>query len=103
MGSHPSWFTTNMFRTSRGNAANEGDTLEISVPGAAFISAAVYRKGSPVVALDAVKHKNNGRNGKAYIILKRKNMSLKGLCVLKLRAQMKNGTGKGADDAFEVL
>lgn len=92
-----------MFKTTHGNALNEGDTLEISVPGAYFVNATVYKRGSPVIGLDAVKHKKNGYNGKAYIILQRKGISLKGLCTLKIRAQMPNGTGKNVDDEFIVL
>ena len=88
--------TCNWQKSKKGNAIIEGSTLVISAPGAHHISGGVYKNGSPVLAIF-------GYGSRASIKLSRKGKSLKGLCVLKVRAFDVKYRGFGIDDAFEVI
>ena len=89
-------FIMNCIKTTSGNGIAEGDTLRINAKGASHISGAIYRKGFPVLAIFGM-----GENAK--ILVKRKGMSLKGQCVLKLRAFDSKHRGFGIDDAFSII
>lgn len=79
-----------------GNAIREGDTLRVSAPGASHISGGIYRNGSPVLAIF-------GSGSSASIKVMRKGKSLKGKCILKIRAFDDKYRGFGIDDIFTVL
>ena len=88
--------TVNWKKTPKGNAFIEGGILRVSAAGASHISGGIYRKGFPVLAIF-------GMGSSASIKLQRKNLSLKGQCILKVRAFDKYGRGFGIDDVFEVI
>ena len=88
--------TCNWIKTPKGNAINEGDILKVSAPGAAHISGAIYKNGFPVLAIF-------GMGNSAKIKVQRKNKSLKGMAVLKIRAFDKDHRGFGIDDAFIII
>lgn len=89
-------FIINWIKTSNGNGIAEGDTLKVHAKGASHISGAIYKNGSPVLAIF-------GMGEHAKILVKRKGMNLKGQCVLKLRAFDSKHRGFGIDDAFSII
>ena len=89
-------FIINWTKSSKGNSFVEGDVLKIHAAGASHISGAIYRNGSPVLAIFGM-----GENAK--IMVKRKGMNLKGMAVLKLRAFDSKHRGFGIDDAFSII
>ena len=82
-------------RYPKGNGIKEGAILRVSAPGASHISGAIYKNGSPKIALF-------GYGSKARVKVKRARLSLKGNCILKIRAYDKIGRGFGIDDIFQV-
>ncbi len=88
--------TCNWVKSPMGNAIKEGDTLKISAPNAHHISGGIYKNGFPVLAIFG-----NGSN--AVIKVLRKEKSLKGKCILKIRAFDKSYRGFGIDDIFTVI
>ena len=79
-----------------GNAIKEGDILRVSAPGAGHISGGIYKNGFPVLAIF-------GMGSNASIKVLRKGKSLKGKCILKIRAFDKTYRGFGIDDIFTVI
>ena len=79
-----------------GNGIREGDTLRISAAGAHHISGGIYKNGFPVLAIF-------GNGATASIKVLRKGKSLKGTCILKVRAFDKTYRGFGIDDTFTVI
>lgn len=92
------WYSVNWIETTRGNAFEEGTklTIKINKPNVDHISGAIYKNGSPVIALF-------GKGNTASVIVKRQGRSLKGHAVLKIRGYFKDARGFGIDDAFEIL
>lgn len=88
--------TCNWVKSPMGNAIKEGDTLRVNAAGAHHISGGIYKNGSPVLAIFG-----NGSNANIKVI--RKGKSLKGKCILKIRAFDKSYRGFGIDDIFTVL
>ena len=88
--------TCNWVKSPMGNAIREGDTLRVSAPGAHHISGGIYKNGFPVLAI-------YGDGSNASIKVLRKGKSLKGTCILKIRAFDKIYRGFGIDDTFTVI
>ena len=88
--------TANWQKSPKGNAIIEGSTLKISAPGASHISGGIYKNGSPVLAIF-------GYGSTASVKVQRKNKSLKGTCILKVRAFDQKYRGFGIDDVFEII
>ena len=86
----------NWIKTPMGNGIREGSTLTITATGASHISGGIYKNGSPVLAIF-------GYGGKASIKVARKGKSLKGNCILKVRAYDQKYRGFGIDDIFVVI
>ena len=86
----------NWIKTPSGNGIAEGDILKIYAKGAAHISGAIYRKGFLVLAIFGI-----GENARIRVL--RKGLSLKGQCVLKLRAFDTKHRGFSIDDAFSIV
>lgn len=86
----------NWVKTKDGNAIKEGNILKINAPGASHISGGIYKNGFPVLAIF-------GLGSTASIKVFRKNKSLKGKCILKIRAFDKFYKGSGIDDIFHVI
>ena len=89
-------FHINWKKTPKGNGIAEGSILRVNAPGASHISGSIYKNGFPVLAIF-------GMGSRASIKVKRKNKSLRGRAILKLRAYDKYGKGFGIDDIFEVI
>lgn len=89
-------YSANWKKTQFGNGIDENSVLEIKVANANYISGGIYKNGYPVLALF-------GQGETAKILLSRKGMSLKGLCVLKIRGHFNDMRGFGYDDAFICL
>ena len=88
--------TCNWVKSPMGNAIKEGDTLRVSAPGAGHISGGIYKNGFPVLAIF-------GAGSHASIKVIRKGKSLKGTCILKIRAYDTKYRGFGIDDTFTVI
>ena len=88
--------SVNWIKDSKGNSMIEGGFLRISAPGASHISGGIYKNGSPVLAIF-------GNGSTASIKVQRKGKSLKGLCLLKVRAFDAKYRGFGIDDIFQVI
>ncbi len=86
----------NWVKNKNGNAIKEGNILKINAKGAYYISGGIYQNGLPVLAIV-------GLGSSAEIKVHRKNKSLKGKCILKIRAFDKYFKGSGIDDIFEVI
>ena len=88
--------TCNWVKTSKGNGIKEGDTLRITAPNAHHISGGIYQHGKPILAIF-------GNGSKASIKVARKGHSIKGICILKIRAYDNTYHGSGIDDTFTVI
>ena len=88
--------TCNWVKSPMGNAIKEGSILIVSAPGAGHISGGIYKNGFPVLAIF-------GMGSTASIKVLRKGKSLKGKCILKIRAFDKTYRGFGIDDIFTVI
>ncbi|MDA1136902.1 MAG: hypothetical protein O2916_11750 [Proteobacteria bacterium] len=86
----------NWVKTKNGNSIKEGNILKINAVGASHISGGIFKNGFPVLAIF-------GLGSKASIKVFRKNKSLKGKCILKIRAFNKFYKGSGIDDIFNVI
>lgn len=86
----------NWVKTKDGNAIKEGNILKINAIGASHISGGIYKNGFPVLAIF-------GLGSNASIKVLRKDKSLKGKCILKIRAFDKFYKGSGIDDIFHVI
>ena len=86
----------NWVKTKNGNSIKEGNILKINAIGASHISGGIYKNGFPVLAIF-------GLGSKASIKVFRKDKSLKGKCILKIRAFDKFYKGSGIDDIFNVI
>lgn len=86
----------NWVKTKNGNSIKEGNILKINAVGASHISGGIYKNGFPVLAIF-------GLGSTASIKVLRKNKSLKGKCILKIRAFDKFYKGSGIDDIFNVI
>lgn len=91
-------YSASFVKTSKGNGIKEGSVLTIKVDGAHFFSGAVYQKGFPVIAFQTLPGDND-----AEVLIKRKNLSLKGKAVLKVRAYDIDWRGAGWNDEFEIF
>ena len=88
--------TCNWVKTPDGNAIKEGNILKISAPGAHHISGGIYKNGLPIIALFGMGSQASGK-------VARKNKSLKGKALLKVRAYDESYRGFGIDDIFEII
>ena len=86
---------SNMKKTRNGNGIKEGSILRINAKGASHISGAIYKNGFPVLPIFGM-----GQTARVKVL--RKHRSLKGTCILKIRAFDKFGRGFGIDDVFVV-
>ena len=86
----------NWVKTKNGNSIKEGNILKINAVGASHISGGIYKNGFPVLAIF-------GLGSNASIKVLRKDKSLKGKCILKIRAFDKFYKGSGIDDIFNVI
>ena len=91
-------YNANFVKTKDGNGAKEGSILNIRIDGAHFFSGAVYQNGFPVLAFQTLAGDND-----YDLILKRKDKSIKGKAVLKVRAYDKEWRGAGWNDEFIIF
>lgn len=91
-------YTASWIKTRDGNAIKEGSVLRVKVEGAHFFSGAVYQNGFPVIAFQTLPGDNDDE-----ILIKRKDRSLKGKAILKVRAYDKLWKGSGWDDEFLII
>ena len=88
--------SSNWVKTKNGNSIKEGNLLKISAIGASHISGGIYKNGFPVLAIFGI-------GSTAAVKVFRKDKSLKGICILKIRAFDKFYKGSGIDDIFNVI
>ena len=86
----------NWVKTKNGNSIKEGNILKINAIGASHISGGIYKNGFTVLAIFGL-----GSNASNKVL--RKDKSLKGKCILKIRAFDKFYKGSGIDDIFNVI
>jgi len=91
-------YLATFIKGKEGNAAREGSVLTVQVEGAHFISGAVYQKGSPIIAFQT-----EAGDDSVDILLKRKNRSIKGRAMLKVRAYDSCWRGAGWNDEFDII
>ena len=91
-------FSTNFVKHGSTHGISEGSVLNVKVDGAHFISGGIYQNGFPVVIFQT-----QPGDSEADIIVKRKDKSLKGTAVLKVRAYDDSWKGSGWNDTFEIF
>jgi hypothetical protein len=91
-------YNTNFVKTKQGNGIKEGSVLQIKIDGAHFFSGAIYQNNFPVIAFQTIPGDND-----TEILVKRKDKSLKGKAVLKVRAYDSQWRGAGWNDEFVIF
>lgn len=91
-------YNVNFVKTRDGNGIKEGSVMSIKIDGAYFFSGGIYQKGFPVIAFQTLPGDND-----AEILVKRKDRSLKGKAVLKVRAYDERWRGAGWNDEFVIF
>ncbi|MFM7796011.1 MAG: hypothetical protein ACKO7N_04535 [Candidatus Nitrosotenuis sp.] len=91
-------YSANFIKGKDGNAAKEGSVLSVRVDGAHFFSGAIYQNGSPIIAFQTQPGDND-----AEILLKRKDKSIRGKAILKVRAYDSQWRGAGWNDEFNII
>ena len=91
-------YSANFITSNNGNAAREGSVLSVRVDGAHFFSGAVYQNGFPIIAFQTEAGSNE-----VDIFLKRKDKSIKGKAILKVRAYDSTWRGAGWNDEFQII
>ena len=91
-------YSASFIKSNSGNAAKEGTILAIRVDGAHFFSGAIYQDGFPIIAFQTQPGSNE-----ADVLLKRKDKSIKGKAILKVRAYDSTWRGAGWNDEFQII
>lgn len=91
-------YNVNFEQTKNGNSIKENSIMKIKIDGAHFISGGIYQNNFPVVMFQTQAGDND-----AELLVRRKDKSLKGKAVLKIKAFDSEWREFGWTDEFLII